>query len=413
MKFSIFTPTHRPAYLMEAYQSLCKQTAGDWEWVIVENNGGRVPDFLRDDSRIIIKEFNSQNIGALKRFACESATGDVFVELDHDDMLMPNALELIAREVEQGAEFVYSDFVEFKSDGTSNEYGSQWGWVSRPVKIKGRAYQAMRAFECNARTLFEIFYAPNHVRAWVRSLYERIGKHDSTLSVCDDHDLVCRTYLSGAKIVYIPECIYLYRVQEGSGNTTIERNALIQEKQAEVGDKYFDRLVEEWARRSNLPMYDLGGRTGCPKGYKSIDLRDADVIHDLRTGLPFETSSVGVIRAFDFLEHIPQGQSVINLMNEIYRVLVPGGWLLSHTPSTEGRGAFQDPTHVSFWNSNSFWYYTKRDLMRYVPDITCRFQLVRIKNHFPSSFHEFHKIPYVRADLCALKGQRQAGIQEC
>ncbi len=27
-------------------------------------------------------------------------------------------------------------------------------------------------------------------------------------------------------------------------------------------------------------------------------------------------------------------------------------------PSTDGRGAFQDPTHVSFWNINSFMYYS-------------------------------------------------------
>ena len=32
------------------------------------------------------------------------------------------------------------------------------------------------------------------------------------------------------------------------------------------------------------------------------------------------------------------------------------------TPSTDGRGAFQDPTHVSFYNENSFWYFTDRRL---------------------------------------------------
>ena len=32
--------------------------------------------------------------------------------------------------------------------------------------------------------------------------------------------------------------------------------------------------------------------------------------------------------------------------------------LLSLTPSTDGRGAYQDPTHVAFYNENSFWYYT-------------------------------------------------------
>jgi len=45
-------------------------------------------------------------------------------------------------------------------------------------------------------------------------------------------------------------------------------------------------------------------------------------------------------------------------MRETHRCLSPQGWLLSQTLSTDRRGAFQDPTHVSFWNSNSFWYYT-------------------------------------------------------
>jgi O-antigen biosynthesis protein len=40
--------------------------------------------------------------------------------------------------------------------------------------------------------------------------------------------------------------------------------------------------------------------------------------------------------------------------------LVPGGWLLAATPSTDVRGAFQDPTNCSFWNvPNSFWYNRK------------------------------------------------------
>ena len=34
---------------------------------------------------------------------------------------------------------------------------------------------------------------------------------------------------------------------------------------------------------------------------------------------------------------------MVGLMNAIYRTLFPGGWLLTATPSTDGRGAFQDP----------------------------------------------------------------------
>jgi len=100
------------------------------------------------------------------------------------------------------------------------------------------------------------------------------------------------------------------------------------------------------------------------------------------------------------------------MMNEIYRVLVPGGWLISRTPSTDGRGAYQDPTHCSFWNPNSFWYYTRQEQAQYVHGINCRFQGTRIWQTYPTDWHKQHDIQYVFAELVALKGQRQAGVCE-
>ncbi|MBM4364530.1 MAG: methyltransferase domain-containing protein [Deltaproteobacteria bacterium] len=267
---------------------------------------------------------------------------------------------------------------------------------------------SMHAFPCDAASLYQIFYAPNHVRAWTRAAYAAAGGHDPALEVCDDHDLLCRTYLAGVDMRRIPECLYLYRLQAGEKNSYLERNAEIQVGQQAVGNRYFYRLVSEWVRRTGLPAWDLGGRIGCPEGYRSIDLVDADLVHDVTQGLPFPDSSVGVIRAYDFLEHVPQAR-VVAVMNELHRVLVPGGWLLSRTPSTDGRGAFQDPTHVSYWNLNSFWYYTNRDFARYVHGLTARFQGTRVWNEYPSDWHREHAIPYVYADLLALKGQPHPG----
>jgi glycosyltransferase involved in cell wall biosynthesis len=403
MKASIFTPTHRPDYLLEAYASLRQQTVQDFEWVLVPNGGGEIPEEIKLDPRVKVRPFEGLgNIGALKRMACSECTGDVLIELDHDDFLEPRALGRILDTIQDG--FVYSDFSNFYPDGSCQIYGPEYGWTKSDDFI-----EAMQAFDCNARSLYEIFYAPNHVRAWTRKAYELAGGHDAKLEVCDDHDLLCRTYLAGVEMRRVPECLYYYRLQEGGRNSYLERNALIQKKQLQIGNRYFYRLVDEWARRSLLPKYDLGGRIGCPSGYTSIDLHDAEIICDITKGLPFSDSSVGVIRAYDFLEHVPPSQ-VVSVMNEIYRVLVPGGWLLSRTPSTDGRGAFQDPTHVSFWNQNSFWYYTDRDFAKYVPTVSCRFQGTRVWDEFPSDWHQANDILYTYADLCALKGQRQPGL---
>jgi hypothetical protein len=56
--------------------------------------------------------------------------------------------------------------------------------------------------------------------------------------------------------------------------------------------------------------------------------------------------------AHDALGHM---REPIHKMQELHRCLAPQGWLLSPPPNTDGRGAFQDPTHVSIW------YYTRTD----------------------------------------------------
>lgn len=105
-----------------------------------------------------------------------------------------------------------------------------------------------------------------------------------------------------------------------------------------------------------------------------------DVVADLTQRWPWAESSVDEIRAWDFIEHLP---NKIFTMNEAWRVLKPGGVIKILVPTTDGRGAFQDPTHVSFWNRNSFFYYEinhpchKRFARAY--GITAKFQTVHEK----------------------------------
>ena len=94
-------------------------------------------------------------------------------------------------------------------------------------------------------------------------------------------------------------------------------------------------------------------------GFINIDNRpevEPDLVCDVVNGLPFENDSVEYVIANDFLEHIPNGKTV-QVIEEIYRVLKPGATFESLTPSTDGRGAFSDPYHVSFWNKDTWLYY--------------------------------------------------------
>ncbi len=91
-------------------------------------------------------------------------------------------------------------------------------------------------------------------------------------------------------------------------------------------------------------------------GFVNVDsVPGPDVeVADLREPWPWPDDSVEHVRAWDIVEHLPDK---ILTMNELWRVLRPGGTAEIAVPTTDGPGAFQDPTHVSFWNRRSFLYY--------------------------------------------------------
>lgn len=425
MKVSVFTPSHDTRYLSEAYQSLKAQMHKDWEWIILLNGEGAytVPYSATDDRvRVIIApEKLNGNIGALKRYACEAATGDVLVELDHDDLLASGCLTWIVKMLTDKPDvgFVYSHTGRFTDDGKRPEpYDSAYGWSEQlSVWVDGREVWCQPSFKTTPQSLARIWYAPDHVRAWRRDVYWLAGGHNADLAVCDDYDLLLRTYLI-TEFELIPLVLYLYRV----GQNTSLNNETIQSEQFRIGHEYRVKIAETWARRKGLALLDLCSGPEPAEGYVGVDilhqkpatlptfLRDAkpgDVIRaDLSVRFPFSDNEVGVLRAQDALEHLT---NKLHTIREAHRVLCHGGWFFSDTPSTDGRGAFQDPTHMTYWNSNSFWYYTSEQHRKFVSDAP-HFQMWHIDNIYYSDWHKLHNIPYVRAHVSAIKdGPRLPG----
>jgi len=107
-------------------------------------------------------------------------------------------------------------------------------------------------------------------------------------------------------------------------------------------------------------MRHLPGYVNIDNRHEALDWDEENktLFFDITKPLPFGDGSVDMVRAYDILEHISSAD-VIPLMNEIWRVLKPGAVFESLTPDAEmGQGAFQDPTHRSFWVENSWLYYS-------------------------------------------------------
>lgn len=405
MNISIFTPTHNNQYLEDLYNTIKDQVF--YEWVIVPNNNCVVPDIIQKDSRVRIypiecTQENHSFVGFLKKFAASKCTGDILLEVDHDDLLMPNAIEELTKAandpINKDAGFFYSDSANFRNLFENTEkYGADFGWKYSTVKLEnGKILDFHKSMPEYPIGLTEIFYQPNHLRAWRKNIYDKTGGHSVDMRVLDDQDLICRTYKI-TRFCYIPKVLYLYRIT--GENSFLKYNSEIQNNVKRIANIYIEDVALAWAKRNNLFCVDFGGNFNKKEGYSTLDIRtseNVDIVADANQRLPFDDNSVGVIRAYDFMEHIPDK---IHLINEFYRVLAHGGVLISETPSTDGRGAFQDPTHVAFYNEHSFWYYTNKNLQMYVPEIKARFLTNQLY-----TYEKRPQIPYVRAVLTAIKG---------
>ena len=413
MLISVITPEHSKGnipFLRELYQSLLDQTYPHWEWVLFLNNGMTSNDLPREfasDNRIVTVEGDRPmaNIGEIKHEAFHRASGEIIVEADHDDILTEDCLQEIYNvfSKQPNVGFVYSDCAVLHMQDQFKPYDPAWGWTHRMFNWKGKQLYAMNSFAPTSHAMSFVWYAPDHVRAWRASTYREIGGHNKDLSICDDHELVIRTYLT-TDVVHIPRVLYIYRIT--GDNTWLERNQQIQTKTVELFHQYGQRLAERDADIRNLLKVDIGGGLNPYPGYTTIDLRPgSDYVHDLNDGIPLPDNSVGVLHASHILEHL---QDKTKIMSEIHRVLAHGGWAFIEVPSTDGRGAFQDPTHVSYWNENSFLYYTQKYLADFIDNSTVRFQEFRRETWFPNQWLKNLNVCVTTAWLVAVKpgGQR-------
>ena len=123
---TVFTPAYNRAHLLpRLFESLCKQTYKDFEWVIVDD--GSVDDtrsvveqfsvlgfeFSGDKAQSLNTQHSTLNTNTIRYFYQENggkhrainrgvkeARGELFFIADSDDMLPPDALEIVARQYE-------------------------------------------------------------------------------------------------------------------------------------------------------------------------------------------------------------------------------------------------------------------------------------------------------------------------
>ena len=270
---SYFTPIYNLGKkLNQTYQSLQNQTNPNWEWVLVNDStdGGITlkvaEEIAKNDNRVKLYDFRTKSggiVGESKYRAASLTSGEVLVEFDHDDYMMPTATQTMLEALEKYPEcgFYYTDCTEIDGNWNSLTYGDGFAFGYghyRDEIVFGKPMKVCVSLNINPKTIRHIVGVPNHIRAWRRDVYFNTGGHNRRLSIADDYELVIRTFFQ-TKMLRINKLEYLQFIHSDGGNTHNLSRADIQRRVRTISQHYNEKIklrfeelgVEDWAYNGN------------------------------------------------------------------------------------------------------------------------------------------------------------------
>ncbi len=205
-QFSLLTTVYAgtpPEFFEETIESVREQSLQGFEWIILGHGElspelNRLLDLVDADVRVrvIRRETNLGIIGGM-RVCLEAATGEYVIPLDSDDLLTPDALQLVQHSLAQHANpaFVYTD---------------------EALLIDGRVQAPFRRPAWDPILNSDCSYVW-HLTAFRRELALKLGLYtDAGCEYCHDWDTITRFAAAGQTPVHIPEVAYLWRKHAAS-----------------------------------------------------------------------------------------------------------------------------------------------------------------------------------------------------
>lgn len=202
---SVIVPAYETPerYLRELVDSVAAQTYANWELCIVDGSpSDKVQTLLQkaygQEERIAYHRLQ-KNLGISgntnQGFAL--ARGRYLALLDHDDLLMPNALyEMAAAAARSGAGLLYSDEDKVNEDTT-------------------KFFEPHFKLDYNSELLLGYNYIC-HFLMISRELLDCVGGERSVYDGAQDYDLVLRCVEAAPHIVHVPKILYHWRVHDNS-----------------------------------------------------------------------------------------------------------------------------------------------------------------------------------------------------
>ena len=220
---SIIVPTHNTheKYFRPMIESVINQSYKNWELIIIDDASDDVylkeliKEYAQQDVRIRHKFLNkNRHISGATNEGIKLSTGEFISLFDHDDVLLPNALNEVvgALNKDQELDFIYTD--EDKIDD------------------RGIRSQPMLKPDWNPDLLRSVNYI-THFTTIRKSLLMRVGYEREIYDGAQDWELFLRATrgTSPEKILHIPKVLYSWRIHSESTASALGNKPYVVEAQ--------------------------------------------------------------------------------------------------------------------------------------------------------------------------------------
>jgi glycosyltransferase involved in cell wall biosynthesis len=356
---SAIMPTHnRRSFVPKAIEYFLRQDYPQRELIILDDGTDPIGDLAPNDQRIrYFRQNHKGNIGAKRNLTCEEARGEIIIHWDDDDWMADWRMSYqVTSLLREQADFCGLDRLLFC------ELGSERSW--QYVYPNGSAPWVAGGTLCYTKAFWKSNPFPNiNVGEDTQFVWSNRSKkplalqnhtfyiamihpHNTSLKCTQDRRWHSYPAAEIRKLIGPDWAFYDHLLRGG------------QERERDRRAAHKTPVKDSSTRPGNIFMkLNLGCCDAPLAGFINIDVTPGpgvDEVADLRRPWPWSDSSIDYIRAWDIIEHLPDK---IFTMNELWRVLKQGAKAEIVVPTTDGPGAWQDPTHVSFWNRRSFMYY--------------------------------------------------------
>lgn len=245
-KFSIIVPTYNTPekFLREMIDSVCEQTYSNWELCIADGSGGNVQlesileEYASKDPRIKYKILEKNfGIAGNTNGALALATGDYVGLFDHDDLLTPDALYEITKNLqEEKYDILYTD-----EDKVNEDLSKYMDPNFKPDWSP------------------DLFYSHNYITHFFvvkKEIMDIVGGFRSEYDGSQDYDLMFRCIENAKTIKHIPMILYHWRIHAASvaGDPSSKMYAYDAGKRAIEG--HFERTGMK-AKVEHMPLWGM------------------------------------------------------------------------------------------------------------------------------------------------------------